>query len=358
MMNYYIKNYFWLRNLKWLLIAFFSLKLLGIFFSFQFYQTILASNTAFEGTSVEIFIDANDTFDSLSLKLENHLKSTKSFNRLAKIKSFDESIRPGRFLIFSSSSNNAIINTLRSGGEPINVVFNNQERIENLAGRISHQLMIDSLSLFNHITNDDIVSKKGFTSENALAMYIPNTYEFYWESDVSTFFNRMHHEYQRFWNKNRLAKAKLLELTPIEVTILASIVHKETTKKDEMPLVAGVYLERLRRNMKLQADPTVIYTIKKHLGDFNKVIKRVLYRDLKIDSPFNTYLYRGLPPGPIITPDIASIDAVLNPKMEGYLYFVADIENPGYHKFSKTLSQHNRSRAKYIRWINSQGIVR
>lgn len=358
MMNYYIKNYFWLRNLKWLLIAFLSLKLIGIFWGFQFHRTVLASNTAFEAKSLEIFIDTDDSFDSLCLKLENHLKSIKSFSRLAKIKSFDESIRPGRFLILSSSSNNTIINTLRSSGQPINVVFNNQERIENLAGKISNQLMIDSLSLLNHITNDDVVSKKGFTPENALAMYIPNTYEFYWESDASTFFNRMYYEYQRFWNENRLAKAKSLELTPIEVIVLASIVHKETTKKEEMPLVAGVYLERLRRNMRLQADPTVIYTIKKHSGNFKKVIKRVLYRDLEIDSPFNTYLYKGLPPGPIITPDIASIEAVLNPKMKGYLYFVADVENPGYHKFSKTLSQHNRNRVKYIRWINSKGITR
>lgn len=358
MMNYHIKNYFWLRNLKWFLIAFLFLKLLGIFFSFLFHQTVFASNTKFDSSYIEIFIDDDDDLDSLNLKLEDHLKSIKTFNRLAKIKSYDTSIKPGRFFIYSSSNNNRIINELRSGGTPIKIVFNNQERIENLVGRISSQLMIDSLSLLEYITDEDIVGKKGFTVANALAMYIPNTYEFYWESDASTFFSRMYTEYQRFWNQNRRAKAKSLGISPIDAITLASIVHKETTKKEEMPLVAGVYLERLKRNMKLQADPTIIYTIKKHSDDFNKVIKRVLYRDLEIDSPFNTYLYQGLPPGPIITPSITSIDAVLNPKMERYLYFVADVENPGYHKFAKTLSQHNRNRAKYIRWINSKGVRR
>jgi len=357
-MNFYIRNYFWLRNLKWILIAFLFIKLLGIFIGILFYQTVLASNTAFDGASIEIFIDQDDDLDSLNLKLVPHLKSTKTFNRLAKFKSYGESIKPGRFLISTSSSNNRIINTLRSGGTPIKVVFNNQERIENLVGRISNQLMIDSLSLLEHMTNPDIIDKMGFTLENALAMFIPNTYELYLESDANTFLNRMYHEYRQFWNQERQEKARTLGLSPIEVVILASIVHKETVKVDEMPQVAGVYLERLKRNMKLQADPTIIFTIKKHSGDFDKVIKRVLYRDLEIDLPYNTYLYGGLPPGPIITPSISSIDAVLNPKTEGYLYFVADVGNPGYHKFAKTLSQHNRNRAKYIRWINSKGIKR
>ncbi|MCY4561436.1 MAG: endolytic transglycosylase MltG [Flavobacteriaceae bacterium] len=323
-----------------------------------FYQTIFADNTKFDSSQIEVHIEKDDTIDSLVLKLEVHLKSTKSFRRLSKIKSYESSIKPGRYFIYKGDNNNQIINNLRWENKPIKLVFNNQERIEDLAGRISDQIMIDSMTLLEYMTKDEIIHKKGFDRENALAMYIPNTYEVYWESDPQSITDRMYYEYHKFWNQERTSKAEALGFTPIEIMILASIVHKESTKDGEKSLIAGVYIERIRRNMKLQADPTVIYTIKKKSGDFKKVIKRVLYRDLEIDSPYNTYVYKGLPPGPLITPSIRSIESVLNPRIEGYLYFVADIERPGYHLFAKTLSQHNRNRAKYIRWINSIGIER
>ena len=168
----------------------------------------------------------------------------------------------------------------------------------------------------------------------------------------------MLNEYNRFWNDERRTKAKALGLTPNEVVSLASIVHKETAKVDERSRVAGVYLNRIKKNIKLQADPTVIYALKKHTSNFDTVIKRVLYKDLELDSPYNTYKYAGIPPGPITMPDISAIEAVLTPEKHDYYYFVADVENFGYHKFAKNLAQHNRNKAQYIRWINNQNINR
>ena len=165
-------------------------------------------------------------------------------------------------------------------------------------------------------------------------------------------------EYKRFWNEERIAKSKSLGLNSSQIITLASIVHKETAKVDERPRVAGVYLNRLSKGMLLQADPTVIYAIKLQTGNFDTIIKRVLYKDLELDSPYNTYKYAGLPPGPIAMPDISAIDAVLNPEKHDYYYFVANVEDFGYHKFAKTLTQHNRNKEQYVRWINSQKINR
>ena len=165
-------------------------------------------------------------------------------------------------------------------------------------------------------------------------------------------------EYNRFWNEDRLKKAKALNLSPSEVVTLASIVHKESAKIDERPKVAGLYLNRLKTGMRLQADPTVIFALKKHADNFDLVIKRVLYKDLELDSPYNTYIHAGLPPGPITMPDISAIDAVLNHEKHEYYYFVVNVENFGYHKFAKTLDQHNRNKVQYIRWVNAQKIYR
>jgi UPF0755 protein len=165
-------------------------------------------------------------------------------------------------------------------------------------------------------------------------------------------------EYRKFWTEERQAKAKAQNLTPIQVSILASIVHKETVKKDERPTVAGVYLNRLNKGIKLEADPTVIYAVKKNANDFSLVIKRVLNKDLKTVSPYNMYMYNGLPPGPIAMPDITALDAVLNPAKHNYIYFCASVTNFGYHEFAETPAQHEVNRQKYIEWVNNQGIKR
>jgi len=201
-------------------------------------------------------------------------------------------------------------------------------------------------------------NKYGFNNESALSMYIPNSYEMYWNTSAESFRDKMLKEYQKFWNDSRNKKRKALNLSINEVMSIAAIVHKETAKVDERPRVAGVYLNRIRKGMPLQADPTVIYAKKRKENDFDQIIKRVLYKDLEIDSPYNTYKNPGVPPGPITMPDVSAIDAVLNAEKHNYFYFVANVKNFGYHKFAKTLSQHNVNKNEYVRWINSQGINR
>jgi UPF0755 protein len=204
----------------------------------------------------------------------------------------------------------------------------------------------------------DFLREHDFNDATALAMYIPNSYEVFWNSTGEEFRDRMFKEFKRFWNTERQERADALKMTPQEVYVIASIVQKETAKVDERPRVAGVYLNRIRRGIKLDADPTVIYAVKKNANDWNMVIKRVLYKDLEIESPYNTYRNAGVPPGPIFMPDVSSIDAVLKAEKHGYYYFVANVERFGYHKFAKTLSQHNANSAAYRRWISNQGVNR
>jgi UPF0755 protein len=233
--------------------------------------------------------------------------------------------------------------------------FNNQERLENLVDRVASKIEADTVELMNAFTNEAFLAKNGFTRENVFTMFLPNTYEFYWNTSAEKFRDKMLEEYQKFWSKERLSKAENLNLTPVQVTTLASIVHKETVKADERPRVAKVYLNRLDLGMPLQADPTVIFAKKLVDNDFNQVIKRVYYGDFNIDSPYNTYMYQGLPPGPIAMPDVNAIDAVLNPENHDYIYFCASVERFGYHEFASTLSQHNVNAAKYAQWLNEQG---
>ena len=189
-------------------------------------------------------------------------------------------------------------------------------------------------------------------------MYLPNTYEFYWDTSAAAFCIRMWSEYKHFWNDTRLEKAQALGLTPEQVIALAAIVQKESVQKEERPKVAGVYLNRLKRGMKLQADPTVIYALKQNTQNFDTLIKRVLYKDLTIRSPYNTYRNKGIPPGPITMPDLDAIMAVLNPEEHRFLYFVADPSRPGYHAFASSLTAHNRNKQKYVQWVNAQKIYR
>ena len=339
-----------------------AIALIGIaiaaYFSYFVYNTMFKPNTAFNNEVAYILISKEDSYQDVKLQLEPLLKDIKSFDALAEQKKYTTNIKSGRYLVRKGMTNNDIINSIRSKNIPLIISFNNQERLEDLAGRLSQQLDVDSLELLNVMKEPKFLAKNNFTEDTALTMYVPNSYEFFWNSSAEAIRDRMLKEYNAFWNSSRVAKAKALNLTKDEVVALASIVHKETAKIDERPRVAGVYLNRLRLRMPLQADPTVIYAKKKQANDFNMVIKRVLYVDLEIDSPYNTYKYGGLPPGPITMPDVSAIDAVLNPEKHDYLYFVANVENFGYHKFAKTLTQHNRNRDEYVRWINKMGINR
>ncbi|HUH28844.1 endolytic transglycosylase MltG [Gelidibacter sp.] len=328
------------------------------FIAYTIYQTMFVSNTAFNNDVAYVYIPTNASYQDVRAELEPLLKDMDKFDALAERKKYKTNIKAGKYAIKKGMNNNDIINSIRSNNIQVKLSFNNQESLKRLAGRVSTQIEADSLELYSVMSSPEFLKANNFSTQTALGMYIPNSYQFFWNTSAEQFRERMLKEYNRFWNEERLAKAKALNLTPDEVMTMASIVQKETAKVDERKRVAGVYMNRLKVGMPLQADPTVIYAIKLTSGNFDQIIKRVLYKDLEIDSPYNTYKYTGLPPGLITMPDITSIDAVLNHEKHDYFYFVADVKNFGYHKFAKTLAQHNFNRQEYIRWINQQGVNR
>lgn len=345
--------------IKKILLAIVAIGLLvGGFFAYMVYAAVFTPNTKFEEEKVVVHIRSDAEFDEVKDVLALYLEDMNTFEQLADQKGYSSNIKGGRYAISKGMNNNEIINSLRRDNLPVKVSFNNQERIENLAGRIAVQIEADSLALLNAFRDKEFLATNGFNSDNQLAMYLPNSYEFFWNTSAEEFRSKMLKEYQRFWTPERVAKAKAQGLSPLDAVSLAAIVHKETVKIDERPRVAGLYLNRLKKGILLQADPTVIYALKKHTGDFDQLIKRVLYKDLEIVSPYNTYKFAGVPPGPITMPDISAIKAVLNPEKHDYEYMVANVENFGYHKFAKTLAQHNQNKVQYVRWINAQGVNR
>lgn len=346
----YLKKVLWATAILGLLVA-------G-FIAYKIYDAIFSPNTQFNNSEAFVYIPTNASFSDVKTSLEPLLKDISTFESVADRKGYSTNLKAGKYAIKKGMNNNEIINTLRSNNIPVQVTFNNQESLPELAGRISGQIEADSISLVQAFNDPQFLSETKFDEDSKLGMYLPNTYEFFWNTQAEGFRDRMLKEYQRFWNDERLQKAKNLGMTPNEVISLAAIVQKETVKVDERPRVAGVYLNRLRDGWPLEADPTVIYAIKKVTGNYDTIIKRVLYRDLEMDSPYNTYKNRGVPPGPIAMPDISSIDAVLNPEKHDYFFFVADVSNFGYHMFAKSLAQHNRNKVQYTRWLNEQKVLR
>lgn len=346
----------YLKKILWI-VALLGLLVCG-FVAYQIYNAIFSPNTQFNNNEAFVYIASDATFTDVKSSLDPLLKDLSTFEAVAKRKGYVTNIKAGKYALKKGMNNNEIINTLRSANIPVRVSFNNQESLESLAGRISEQLEADSLSLLQAFNDSDFLRETNFDEDSKLGMYLPNTYEFFWNTKAEGFRDRMLKEYRAFWNEERLQKAKAQNLTPEQVIALAAVVQKETAKVDERRRVAGVYLNRIRKGILLQADPTVIFAIKKETGNYDTIIKRVLYRDLEMDSPYNTYKYAGVPPGPITMPDISSIEAVLNPEKHEYLYFVADVSNFGYHMFAKTLAQHNRNKVQYTRWLNEQKVLR
>lgn len=345
--------------IKKIVVAILLLGLIGAsIFAYVVYSTFFTPNTSFNNEEAFVYIGSNDSFADVKEQMQPLLNDVSSFQKAAERKGYASNIRGGKYRITKGMTNNDIINNLRVNNIPVRVSFNNQENTASLAGRISEQIEADSLSLLKAFDDTDFLVGNGFDQETKLALYIPNSYEFFWNTSAEEFRDRMLKEYKRFWNEDRLSKAKAQNMTPNEVVALASIVHKETAKVDERPRVAGVYANRLRAGMLLQADPTVIFAIKKETGNYDTIIKRVLYRDLEMDSPYNTYKYAGVPPGPITMPDISAVDAVLSPEKHNYYYFVANVEDFGYHMFAENIAQHNRNKEQYIRWLNAQKINR
>lgn len=345
--------------LKKILLTVVLLGLVGMAgFSYYVYQNIFTPNTGFNNPQAHVFIPTGATFKMVQEELSPLLKDMSTFVAVAQRKGYSSNIKAGHFIINKGSNNNEIINSIRSGNIPVTIKFNNQERLENLAGHLAKQIELDSASLLSAMLDEAFLKASGFTQDTALGMYIANSYEVYWNTSPKAFCQKMLKEYNAFWNTSRVAKAKAISLSKDQVMALAAIVQKETAMIQERPTVAGLYLNRLEKGMLLQADPTVIFAKKKQENNFNQVIKRVLFKDLTIASPYNTYRYSGVPPGPITMPDVSAIDGVLNYNKHGFYYMVADVENFGYHKFAKTLSAHNRNKKQYVNWINKQGVKR
>ncbi len=295
--------------------------------------------------------DYNDLLQAVDAS--GYLKNMKTFKWLAQRKNLPAHVYPGRYEIIPGMNNNQLIDMLRSGAQtPLNVTFSYVRTLPQLAGIIARQLEPDSATLLHEmLSENNYPVNDGFNTETFQAMYIPNTYEFYWNTTAGKFVERMKKEYKKFWNAQRLQKAKAEKLTPVEVSVLASIIDRETVMDDEKPRIAGVYLNRLHKGWKLQADPTVVYAF--YLQN-DSLLNRVYKKHTQIQSPYNTYLHKGLPPGPICIPSIAGIDAVLNAESHKYMYFVAKPDGSGYHHFSKTYKQHKNYARQLHRELNKR----
>ncbi len=340
---------------KKILIVAIAVVLVGLVYAYRIYNRIYSGNVL-ETTFLQI--PTGTDFEGLLPLLQPHLKDIDGFVWVAEKKNYHNKVRAGRFKIEKGMSNDELVNHLRGGKqETVTLTFNNQDDLDRLAGRIAAQIEADSLSLLHALSESDFLEAHGFDQANALSLYIPNSYDFYWNTSAEGFRERMLKEYNNFWNEERVRKAEKLNLNPLQVATLASIVQKETAVVSERKRVAGLYLNRLRDFWPLQADPTIIYALKRQNGQ-DKEYKRVLNQDLIIDSPYNTYTNFGLPPGPIGMPDISSIDAVLNPEDHDYYYMCASVDEPGKHKFAKTLAQHNANARAYQQWVSQQGIRR
>jgi UPF0755 protein len=322
---------------------------------YQLYRVILKPNTwVKQDESISLFIPTGSNFEDVkTLLYERGIVINRiSFEWLAKKKNLKNNIHPGRYVINSGMSNDELINLLRSGEQtPIKLIFNNIRTKEDFARKISRQIEPDSIEIIELLNDSMYLSIYGFESKNVKSMFIPNTYELYWNISAKDFIDRMYTEYTKFWNNDRRQKAEEIGLDPEDVSILASIIDRETSKDEEKPTIAGVYLNRLKYNWRLQADPTIIYA----WGDFN--IKRVLNIHKQIESPYNTYKYYGLPPGPICIPSISAIDAVLNRENHSFMFFCAKDDFSGYHVFAKTHAEHNINANRYRRALDQRKIM-
>lgn len=319
----------------------------------KYWGYIYMSNTKVDTKVSYIYIPTNSNYEDVIniLDKSGYIINIESFKFVAKQKKYNQKILPGKYEIRDRMSNNEIVNILRSGKQtPVRLSFISLRNLNILAGKISTFIETDSTNLADSFKSKEVISKYGFNSNTFMAMFIPNTYEFYWNTSAEKFVDRIYDEYNKFWNNNRVNKANELGLSKLEVSILASIVEEETQKNDEKSRVAGVYINRLNKDMLLQADPTVKFAIG------NPLLKRILNKHLTVDSPYNTYVYPGLPPGPICIPSISSIDAVLNYEKHNYLFFCAKDDFSGYHNFAISLGQHNINAKKYHDALRRAGI--
>ena len=328
---------------------------LGGIFAYFAYSWIWAANVSPDYEENLLTIPSGSSFDDVLniLREEDALLDENSFVFLAGVMNYKKDTVPaGKFRISPGWSNRTLISHLRLGAqEPVRLTFNQVRTLDELAGQISKYTESDSLAILEQFQDETFLESIGYNRQNLMCLFIPNTYEIYWDTKPEELISRMKREHETFWAKDdRLLKAEALGLDQNEVYTLASIVEKESLVRDEKPIIAGVYLNRLERGMLLQADPTVVFAV----GDFS--IQRVLNKHLEIDSPYNTYKNTGLPPGPICMPSISSIDGVLNAVDHNYIFFCAKPESGGRHAFASNLSGHNRNAKTYRDWLQANRI--
>ena len=286
-----------------------------------------------------------------SLRRHDAIKNTGTLHLVARLKRYTGKTPAGKYLVRQGMNNNELINMFRSGQQaPVSFTFNNIRTVEQLAEVAARHFNFTAEELLSATRDTALLRELGCTPPTLPAIFIPNTYQIYWNTSPANFLRRMKREYDAFWNADRLRLAEAANLTPVQVITLASIVEEETARADEYPIIAGVYMNRLRRGMKLDACPTIKYV----LGDFT--ITRVLDRYTRIESPYNTYLHAGLPPGPIRVTSPQVIDAVLHYQHHDYLYFCARADFSGRHHFSRTLRQHNAYAREYHRELNRRRV--
>lgn len=300
-----------------------------------------------------LYIHTGSTYQDVykTIKDDGIVKDTASFNWAAGHMKYTSRVKPGRYRLVSGMSNRRLINMLASGSqEPVTLNFHNLRLKEEFAGFVSKKIEPDSAAIIHLLDSSKFVEQYGFTTENVYSMFIPNTYQLYWNNTPEKFFKRMFANYEKFWTPERKQKAAAIDLSPIQVSVLASIVDAEALHDDEMPTIAGLYLNRLKKGMKLESDPTVIFAKQ----DFT--IKRVLNRYLSFNSPYNTYLHTGLPPGPIMMPSVNALNSVLDYKKTDYIYMCAKADFSGYHAFATNVADHLVNAHKFQQALNERNI--
>ncbi len=340
-----------IRRVMWIIVGVLAVAVAAG--GYYVYKELFEPNVTAGSKPDILLIPTGSTFSDVvnALNAKNLLINEKSFAWTAKQMKYVDNIKPGRYTIKPKMNNKELVGLLRSGKQtPVKVIFNNIRTKDQLAERISAQLEAKTHALSNLMGDPDYLKGLGFKPDNALCMFIPNTYEFYWNTSADQFLQRMKKEYDKFWNADRMRKARLIGFRPDEVSVLASIVQQETNRDDEKNIIAGVYINRINKGMRLEADPTLVYA----LGDFT--INRVLNIYKAIESPYNTYKYTGLPPGPICLPTKTSIDAVLNYTHHNFIFFCAKEDFSGHHSFATTYSQHCVNAKRFQRALDKRGI--
>ncbi len=323
------------------------------FTGFNYYHKYFGPNVTAKQEYLYIHTGATYADVIKTIQEQDMVNDTVTFNWAATNMNYPHRVKPGRYHLKEGMSNRALINMLASGTQqPVALQFHDLRQKEQFAGFVAKKIEPDSASIINLLDSASYVAKYGFTTNNVYTMFMPNSYQLYWNTSPEKFFKKMYASYEKFWTPERKQKAAALNLTPQEVSVLASIVDAEALHDAEMPAVAGLYLNRLKKGMKLEADPTVIFA----LNDFT--IKRVLNKYLSYNSPYNTYLHTGLPPGPIMMPSVNAINAVLDYQHNDYLYMCAKADFSGNHAFASNMADHLVNAHKYQQALNERNIKR